>query len=77
MPAPRRLKSNFDAYFEGAISNSTALWETHPFEAKLESIVDDDPRKDELIDFQCSTTLHSKFISYNGDFSKFLVWISR
>ena len=50
MPAPRRLKNNLDGYFEGAVSNSTALWVTHPFEAKLESIADDDPRNDELID---------------------------
>ena len=49
----------------------TVLWITHPFEAKLESIADDDPCKDELIDLQCSTTLHSKFISCNGDFSMF------
>ena len=65
------LKNNFAGYFEGVISNSTALWVTHPFEAKLESIADDDPCKDELIDLQCSRTLHSKFISCNGDFSKF------
>ena len=44
------LKINFAGYFEGVISNSTALWVTHPFEAKLESIADDDPCKDELID---------------------------
>ena len=65
------LKKNFAGYFEGVISNSTALWVTHPFEAKLESIADDDPCKDELIDLQCLTTLHSKFISCNSDFSKF------
>ena len=49
------LKNNFDGYFEGAISNSTALWITHPFKAKLESIADDDPCKDELIELQCFT----------------------
>ena len=48
-----------------------APWITYPFEAKLESIADNDICKDELIDLQCSTTLHSKFMSYNGDFSKF------
>uniref|UniRef100_H2YAK2 DUF4371 domain-containing protein n=1 Tax=Ciona savignyi TaxID=51511 RepID=H2YAK2_CIOSA len=56
------LKNNFAGYFEGVISNSTALWVTFPLEAKLESIADDDPCKDELIDLQCSTTLHSKFL---------------
>ena len=65
------LKNNFDGYFEGAITNSTAPWITHPFEAKLESIADDDLCKGELIDLQCSTMLHSKFMSRNGDFSKF------
>ena len=65
------LKNNFDDYFEGAISISTALWVTHPFKAKLESIADNDSRKDKLIDLQWSTTLPSKFISYNGGFLKF------
>ena len=65
------LKNNFDDYFEGAITISTALWVTHPFKAKLESNADNDPRKDELIDHPWSTTLPSKFMSYNGDFSKF------
>ena len=65
------LKNNFDCYFEGTINNSTAPCITHPFEAKLESIADDDLCKDGLIDLQCSTTLHSKFMSCDGDFSKF------
>ena len=65
------LKNNFDGYFEGAITNSTAPWITHSFKAKLESIADDDLCKDELIDLQCSMMLHSKFMSCNGDFSKF------
>ena len=65
------LKNSFDGYFKGAISNISASWITHPFEAKLESIADDDLWKNELIDLQCSTTLHSKFMSCNGDFSKF------
>ena len=41
-------KNNFDGYFGGAISNSTAPWITHLFEAKLESIADIDLCKDEL-----------------------------
>ena len=40
------LKNNFDGYFEGAVSNSTAPYITHPFEAKLESIANDDLCKD-------------------------------
>ena len=71
MPALCYLKNNFDSYFEGAISNSTAPWITHPFEVKLESIADDDLCKDELIHLQCSTMFHSKFVSCNDDFSKF------
>ena len=50
MQAPYRLKNNFDSYCEGVISNSTAPWRTHPFEAKLKSIADEDLCKDELID---------------------------
>ena len=65
------LKINFDAYFDNATFNNSAPWITHPFEAKLENIANDDMCKDELIDLRSSTALYFTFISCNGDFSKF------
>ena len=65
------LKTNFDADFDDATFNNNAPWITHPFKTKLESIADDDMRKDELIDLRSSTGLYFTFISCNGDFSKF------
>ena len=65
------FKSDFNAYFDGAIFNNDASWITHPFKAKLESIADDNLCKDELINPQSLTALHSTFISCNGGFSKF------
>ena len=61
------LKTSFD----DAIFNDNAPWITHRFEAKLESIADDDMCKDELIDLQSSTSLYFTFISCNDDFIKF------
>ena len=65
------MKTNFDSYFDCAIYDNNSPWIAQPFEAKLESIADDDVCKDELIDLQSSTELYSKFMSRNGDFLNF------
>ena len=45
----------------------------NPFlRSKLESIVDNDLCKDELVDLQSSTALYSTFMSCNREFSK--IW---
>ena len=48
------MTANFDAFFDDAIFNNNALGITHAFEAKLESIADNNLCEDELIDLQSS-----------------------
>ena len=69
------LRNSFDSYFGGAAFNNTVFSINHPFEVKLKSFADDDLHSDKLIVLECSTMLYSKLIhvSWNGDFSKFLV----